>query len=575
MLLNLSCTIVPWAFAILAGAVLLRRARENRNPLEWPQVDRCLIILTLFCVAGGLENLSTILETAGDSGIPSHINPDFLHHYFMLNRIVGSALILMMIAGFASRDRISGRQWFAASIILSNAVVMALICYAKGSVSHPGPILLAMSFGTLCLLLFRPALSLTWIAAFCAVVLASTVLTWLGWLPYAPFYTASPFAGGQVDDVFLLGRTLVILAFYLLTLAVVAYIFLRWRDRETQLAHYTSFLKKLFGRYLSESVMNALIENPAAMKMGGERRRVAIMMTDIRGFTALSERLSPEQVVQMLNTYFEIMVDVILSYNGTVNEIIGDALLVIFGAPQEMPDRIEQSIACAVTMQNRMRDVNRQNRAQGLPALEMGIGLNEDEVIVGNIGSSRRIKYGVVGSGVNMTGRIESYTVGGQILISENMRRKAGDLLCIDGRRKVFPKGADTPLTLYEVGGIAGTYNLSLEREDPSPSPIPRKIPVTCAVIGGKHVENRELTGDLVRLSRRNARVALDRDLNRDLALWTNLKLNLADPPDELIQKDFYAKIVEKTGDGSFLVRFTAVPPEIAAYFSAFLALSP
>jgi class 3 adenylate cyclase len=186
------------------------------------------------------------------------------------------------------------------------------------------------------------------------------------------------------------------------------------------------FLKDMFGRYLSEEVTNTLLENPDLVNLGGEKRSVTIMMSDLRGFTSLAERLEPEQVVQILNTYFEIMVEVLLKYNATINEIIGDALLVIFGAPQKMPDRAERAIACAIEMQNAMVKVNEENRLQGLPEIEMGIGLNEDEVIVGNIGSSKRSKYGVVGSGVNMTSRIESYSVGGQILISDSVRKQAG-----------------------------------------------------------------------------------------------------------------------------------------------------
>ncbi len=193
-------------------------------------------------------------------------------------------------------------------------------------------------------------------------------------------------------------------------------------EEREKLAEMTVLLKKMFGRYLSTEVMNSIIENPSALELGGERRRVTIMMTDLRGFTSLAERLEPEQVVEMLNVYFEIMVEVVLKYNGTINEIIGDALLVIFGAPQDMPDRTQKAVACAIEMQNAMAQVNEENRVQGLPELEMGIGINETEVIVGNIGSSKRSKYSVVGSGVNMTSRIESYSVGGQILISEYRR---------------------------------------------------------------------------------------------------------------------------------------------------------
>jgi adenylate cyclase len=166
------------------------------------------------------------------------------------------------------------------------------------------------------------------------------------------------------------------------------------------------FIRETFGRYLSEEIVHDILETPDGLKLGGEKRNVTIMMTDLRGFTALSERLEPEQVVRMLNGYFEVMVDLIHQYNGTINEIIGDSLLVIFGAPQEIIDRAQRAIACAVDMQNAMTKVNKENLNLDLPELEMGIGLHDTEIIVGNIGSIKRIKYSVVGSGVNMASRI-------------------------------------------------------------------------------------------------------------------------------------------------------------------------
>jgi adenylate cyclase len=114
------------------------------------------------------------------------------------------------------------------------------------------------------------------------------------------------------------------------------------------------------------------------------------------------------------------MVDVILQYEGTINEFIGDAILVIFGAPLWWPDHAQRAIACAVAMQLAMVSVNAQNQRDGLPEVEMGIGVNTGEVVVGNLGSHKRTKYGIVGTPVNLTARIESYTVGGQILISES-----------------------------------------------------------------------------------------------------------------------------------------------------------
>ncbi|NQU16405.1 MAG: adenylate/guanylate cyclase domain-containing protein [Desulfobacteraceae bacterium] len=341
----------------------------------------------------------------------------------------------------------------------------------------------------------------------------------------------------------------------------------RLMEEREKLSDMAAVLKKMFGRYLSTEVMNSLIEDPSTLELGGERRNVTIMMTDLRGFTALSERLEPEQVVQMLNAYFEVMVDVILKYNGTINEIIGDALLIIFGAPQEMANRAQQAIACAIEMQNAMAEVNELNREQGLPELEMGIGLNETEVIVGNIGSTKRSKYAVVGSGVNMTSRIESYTVGGQILISESVSKEAGEILRIDSRRDVLPKGAETPLKIYEVGGISGQYNLALDGKEPDLVTLSGRIPLKYTVFEGKDVGKKGLNGFVVRLSRNCAAI----ELGGMLEPMTNLKMNLRDVDGKLSVRDFYGKVVQSSaGDRySHLVRFTSLSPEVDAYFQA------
>ncbi len=326
-------------------------------------------------------------------------------------------------------------------------------------------------------------------------------------------------------------------------------------------------LKTMFGRYLSTEVMASLIENPASLELGGEKRRVTIMMTDLRGFTALSERLEPEQVVQILNAYFEVMVEVVLKYNGTINEIIGDALLVIFGAPQDMPDRSQRAIACAIEMQNAMAQVNEENRMKGLPELEMGIGINETEVIVGNIGSSKRSKYSVVGSGVNMASRIESYTVGGQILISESVRQEVGEILRIDTQRDVLPKGAETPLRIYEVGGIAGRFNLALEEKGKTPVALTRRIQLRITVLEGKDVVKKGLKGVIAQLSKNCAEITL----GIPVEVMTNLKMNLADVDEKLSARNFYGKVIERSGEEEqiHLVHFTSVPPEVDAYFQA------
>ena len=340
---------------------------------------------------------------------------------------------------------------------------------------------------------------------------------------------------------------------------------LRLAEREAK--ELSEFLKKMFGRYISTNVMDTLLENPSALELGGERKHVTILMSDLRGFTAMAERLEPEQVVSMLNAYFEAMVEVVHQYGGTVNEITGDSLLVVFGAPQEIPDRAQQAIACSIAMQNAMSKVNEKNRLAGLPEMQMGIGLHDSEVIVGNIGSSKRIKYSVVGSGVNLVSRIESYSVGGQILISESVCKEAGEIVRIDGQQEVLPKGSKVPFRIYEIGGIAGNYNLALERKDPDLIRLSKKIPLRYRILKGKHVGKKDLDGLIIGLSKEGAEIVLDESVEH----LSNIKMNLRDVYEELSIKDFYGKVIQQSENDEhcYIIRFTSLPLEIVSYFLA------
>ena len=165
----------------------------------------------------------------------------------------------------------------------------------------------------------------------------------------------------------------------------------------------------------------------------------------------------------MVNNFLSVMTEVIISYGGTIDEFIGDAILALFGAPKAMDDHAEKAVACAIAMENAMPRVNALNRAAGLPEIETGIGINTGEVIVGNIGSEKRAKYGVVGHHVNYTARVESYTSGGQILISERTYDACHGLVQARDQMSVRPKGFDEDVKLYDVAGIGGPYNLKLE----------------------------------------------------------------------------------------------------------------
>src|ERR671924_863190 len=153
-----------------------------------------------------------------------------------------------------------------------------------------------------------------------------------------------------------------------------------------QLAVLNQFIRATFGRYLADEVVASVLDSPEGLRLGGERRKVTFLVSDLRGFMPLSERLAPEQVVAILNRYLETMVDVILPYQGTIQELMGDGLLVFFGAPICREDDAQRPVACAVAMQLAMATVNEQNRREGVPEIEKGVRIHTGEVGGGNIG---------------------------------------------------------------------------------------------------------------------------------------------------------------------------------------------
>ena len=335
------------------------------------------------------------------------------------------------------------------------------------------------------------------------------------------------------------------------------------------IARSASDIRNIFGRYLSAEIVSNLLEKPEGLKLGGERRKITILTSDLRGFTALSERLQPEEVVKILNFYLSSMADVITIYQGTIDEFMGDGILVLFGAPTWREDDAQRAIACAVAMQLAMQKVNEQLKQWDLSALDMGIGINTGEVVVGNIGSVKRTKYGVVGNQVNLTYRIESYTTGGQILISEMTLNQSGrDLIKIENQKLVQPKGVKNPITIYEVCGIAGKYNLFVSKEEEHFYPIPTPILLQYFILEGKHISDSILMGSLVELSEKSGLIVTEANNDIIPGALANLKINMKLESDQW-SDDIYAKVLEKSAEpGSFYVGFTAKPPDVEKYLN-------
>ena len=339
-----------------------------------------------------------------------------------------------------------------------------------------------------------------------------------------------------------------------------------------QLELRNRFIRETFGRYLTDEVVTSLLDSPAGLRLGGEKRRVTILISDLRGFTSLSGRLAPEQLMAMLNRYLDTMIEVIMQYQGTIDEIIGDAMLVIFGAPIGRQDDAQRAVACAVAMQLAMDAVNAENRRTGLPDVEMGIGVHTGDVVVGNIGSHKRTKYGVVGSHVNLTSRVQSYTIGGQILISEMTRQEVEPLVRLSKQMEVEAKGIAEPITLYELRGIGGAYGLFLPERDEVLLPLPQELPLQYTVLEGEHVGRTVYHGRFVTLSAKGGEVRCD----HPIAPWSNIKVRLLGHNGEALPGELYAKVLRHLPESrpGFYAHFTSIPPEVATFFRRLLASS-
>jgi class 3 adenylate cyclase len=258
------------------------------------------------------------------------------------------------------------------------------------------------------------------------------------------------------------------------------------------------FIRDVLGRYVSPELAEQCLQDRTALRLGGEIRFVSIVMSDLRGFSGLSERLGPERMIGLLNRYLGAMTRVILAHRGTINEFIGDAILALFGAPFERPDDAERAVRCAWAMQQAMAGFNKESRAQGLPALTMGIAIHSGRVVAGNIGSQDHMKYGVVGPAVNLAGRIESLTVGPQVLLSEATLERVRHLVTVGPGSQVAVKGVPEPVTVYDLRGVVGEEASTAPGEEAPLAEV--ALAATAHLVQGKRVDEAAHPVRVVRL---------------------------------------------------------------------------
>lgn len=215
------------------------------------------------------------------------------------------------------------------------------------------------------------------------------------------------------------------------------------------------FISNTFGRYVDQEFAREILKRPEAARLGGEKRRVAVLMSDIRGFTALADSLKPEGTILILNRYFDHMVRPVQRHKGIIIDFFGDGLLVFFD-PLDGPvgPVLRNAVGCALEMQSDMALFNGELKAQGLPQFQMGIGINAGEVVVGNIGTEYRAKYGIVGTPVNLTERIQAQAGGGEVVVSDAVREPLEAELVVRRSFSARLKGIQEETRLHVVDGF-------------------------------------------------------------------------------------------------------------------------
>lgn len=212
-------------------------------------------------------------------------------------------------------------------------------------------------------------------------------------------------------------------------------------------------VKSLFSKFHGSSIAEDLLKGD--MGVGGQNKEVTVFFSDIRGFTSYSENRTPEEVVSMLNEYFEVMVAIINKHGGVVDKFIGDAIMAVWGAPKGTEQDTENALRACIEMRRSLVELNDRRKARGQDPILIGIGLHTGRAISGTIGSHERMEYTVIGDAVNMTSRIESSTkaFGTDLLVSQTVMDKVGDRFLVDLAGKATVKGKAEPLNLYYVRG--------------------------------------------------------------------------------------------------------------------------
>ena len=323
-----------------------------------------------------------------------------------------------------------------------------------------------------------------------------------------------------------------------------------------------------------EAALKAAVHN--AMGLGGNGsfapRVVSVLFTDLRGFTAMLESHPIPELLEALNRYLVRMSEVAHQHGGTIDKFIGDAIMVLFGAPVRRDDDVTRAVACAVDMQIALFELNKQFKAAGLPELHMGIGINTGTVMAGVLGSEIHAEYTVIGEEVNLASRIEAYSLRGQILMSEVTWQSVRDYVTAGAPMDVYVKGKKQPVNLYEVLGIPSMSKVVPRQEIRKGPRVETHLPFNFQLLRGKSVAPQSYGGTILDISYNGVLAALDIEVPPQSDIKLDVNLALAGGA----ATDLYARVrrmIERNGQRLAGIEFTSVNPQSHVNIRRFVQL--
>lgn len=332
------------------------------------------------------------------------------------------------------------------------------------------------------------------------------------------------------------------------------------RDIQSLIARETGAPLANAGRQRLELLLNDAVRNSVGLTEEDtfSAREVTVLLTDLRGFTSISETHPAPVLLEMLNRYLVKMSEIAIHHGGTIDKFMGDAIMVLFGAPFSHAEDVTRAVTCAVDMQLALFDINTYHRTIGMPELNMGIGINTGTVMAGMLGSDLYAEYTVIGDEVNLASRIEAYSLRGQVLISEATYRRVRDYVTASDPMDVYVKGKRDAVNLYEVLAIP-SLGKSVPRQEIRKSPrVETSIPFMFHTIDGKIVSTEKRDGTILDISYNGVLAMLDGDVPAQTDIKLDLNLSLAGTT----ATDIYARVLksfERDGRRLATIEFTSV----------------